>query len=131
MKYNGTLMNAARTGFFLFITPYLVIRKIIAPKHPEIPGAIAQAAKTWETPFHPQLTPPVPRDAMPTPITPPMMLWVVETGIPRRVAVVRYREDATRAQVIPNMRTAGSCSNAAVLRILERIVSATRALRRC
>jgi hypothetical protein len=39
-------MNAARTGFFLFITPYLVTRKIIAAKAPAIPGAMTQAAKT-------------------------------------------------------------------------------------
>jgi len=70
-------MKAIRTGFFLFITPYSVMRKIIAPNAPAIPGAITQAANTCETPFQPQLTPLVPSVAIPTPITPPMMEWLI------------------------------------------------------
>jgi hypothetical protein len=66
-------MKAARTGFLRLITPYLVAEKIIAAKAPAIQGAITHAAKTWETPFQPQLTPDDPRAAIPTPITPPMM----------------------------------------------------------
>lgn len=73
-KYRGILINAALTGFFLFITPYLVMRKRMAPKEPAMLGAITQAAKTWETPFHPQFTPSAPMAAMPTPITPPTIL---------------------------------------------------------
>lgn len=85
----GTIMKAARTGFLRFMTPYLVTEKIIAAKQPAIPGAMTQAAKTCETPFQPQFTPDVPKAAMPTPMTPPMIEWVVETGIPSRVASVR------------------------------------------
>lgn len=58
------------------MTPYFVIRKRIAPKAPAIPGAMIQAANTCDTPFQPQLTPSVPIAAMPTPITPPIMLWL-------------------------------------------------------
>jgi len=43
--------------------------KIKAPKMAEIPGAIPQAAKTVEAPFHPQFTAGVPRAAIPAPIT--------------------------------------------------------------
>lgn len=57
--------------------------------------------------------------------------YVVETGRPNLVASVRYREDDTRAHVIPNIKTDGSASKAFVERILPRIVSATRALVIC
>jgi hypothetical protein len=67
------MMKAARTGFLRFITPYLVTVKIIAAKHPAIPGAMTQAAKTWETPFQPHCTPEVPKAAIPTPMTPPII----------------------------------------------------------
>jgi hypothetical protein len=56
-----------------FITPYFVIKKIIAPKPPAMAGAMAHAAKTWDTPFQPQLTPSGPSAAIPTPMTPPTM----------------------------------------------------------
>lgn len=36
-----------------------------------------------------QITPSAPRVATPMPMTPPMMVWVVETGIPNLVAIVR------------------------------------------
>jgi len=75
----GTVKKAMRAGFFLLITPNSVMRKRIAPKAPAIPGAIAQAANTWETPFQPQLTPSVPRAAIPTPITPPMIECLVSS----------------------------------------------------
>lgn len=39
-------MNVARTGFFLFMTPCLVMRNISATKQPAIPEAMTQAAKT-------------------------------------------------------------------------------------
>jgi hypothetical protein len=100
-------------------------------KAPEIRGEMSQAVVACKTPLHRQSTPLEVKEAMPTPITPPMMLWVLETSIPKWVANVREIDDETRAQAIPSMRIAGCCSNASTLRIFERTVSATRALRRC
>jgi len=56
-----------------------------------------------------------------------MILCVVLTGRPSLVASVKYKEDEITAQVIPSMRTAGSCSKYLVEMILVRMVSATRA----
>jgi hypothetical protein len=39
-------MKAFLTGFFRRMTPYLVMRKMVAAKTPAIPGATTQAAKT-------------------------------------------------------------------------------------
>lgn len=60
-------------------------------------------------------------------MTPPMMEWVVETGMPSLVAIVRQQEEAMTAQTMPNMSIAGSSLNRDVSTILVRIVSATRA----
>jgi len=51
---------------------------------------------------------------------------VVETGIPIAVAIVSQVEDPTKAQTIPNIKTAGWASKASTLTILFLIVSATR-----
>jgi hypothetical protein len=67
------MMKAFLTGLLRRITPCLVIRKMIAPKTAEIPGAMPQAANTCETPLNDQLTPLVPAEAIPTPITPPII----------------------------------------------------------
>lgn len=53
---------------------------------------------------------------------------MVDTGKPILVAMVRNVDDATKAQVMPNMSTAGSSLNLVTLMILFRMVSATRAL---
>jgi hypothetical protein len=99
---------------------------MMAPKAAEIPGAIPQAAKTWETPLNDQFTPWVPAEAIPTPITPPMIEWVVDTGMVKRVAIVRYVADPTIAQVMASMRTEGSDSKSLVEMTLVRMVSVTR-----
>jgi hypothetical protein len=71
--------------------------------------------------------PSVPSAAIPNPITPPMIECVVETGIPTRVAKVRYTEDATTAHTMPSIKREGSLIKRFVSTILVRIVSETRA----
>jgi hypothetical protein len=88
-QYNGTMMNAFLTGLLRRMTPCLVIKKMMAPKPAEMAGAIPQAAKTCETPLNDQFTPFVPAEAIPTPMTPPIIECVVETGMVNRVAMVR------------------------------------------
>jgi hypothetical protein len=65
--------------------------------------------------------------AMPTPITPPMMECVVDTGMENRVAIVSHTEDPITAHTIPSMRTEGSDSKSLVEMTLVRIVSVTSA----
>jgi hypothetical protein len=82
-------MKAFLTGLLQRITPCFVIRKMMAPKPPAIPGAIPHAAKTEDTLLNDQFTPSVPAAAIPVPITPPIIEWVVDTGMVKRVAMVR------------------------------------------
>ena len=142
-KYNGIIHRLAFNGSLRLSTPYFVMEKIMMPNPPAIAGAMNQAANIFETPFQPQLTPSAPREAMPAPMTPPMiqcliksaksissctglMTYVVETGSPVFVATVSQVKDPIKAHNIPSMSIAGFCSNAATLKILLRMVSATR-----
>ncbi len=54
--------------------------------------------------------------------------YVVDTGKPNRVAMVKKVADATRAHAMPNIRTAGSSLKKSTLMTLLRMVSATREL---
>ena len=99
---------------------------MMAPNAPEIPGAIPQAANTEETPLNDQLTPWGPAAAIPTPITPPMIEWVVETGMVNLVAIVRYVAEPTMAQTMASMRTDGSSVKSEMEMTLVRMVSVTR-----
>ena len=55
-----------------------------------------------------QLIPWGPEAAIPTPMTPPIIECVVDTGMVKRVAIVRYVADPTMAHIMPNMSTDGS-----------------------
>jgi hypothetical protein len=46
LQYIGTIVKAFLTGLLQRINPCFVIRKMMAPKPPAIPGAIPHAAKT-------------------------------------------------------------------------------------
>jgi hypothetical protein len=116
------------SGFLDFITPYLVKRKRMAPKAAEMQGAMAQAANTWETPPQDQSTPSAPTVAKPTPMIPPMMQWVVETGRPILVAKVKKREEPMSAQSMPIMRTLGASMKASVEMMSFLMVPETRDL---
>ena len=63
-------------------TKNFVKRKRQAPRSPARPGAMIQAAKTWDTPCQPQLTLVIPMEAVAVPTSPPIMECVVETGMP-------------------------------------------------
>ena len=107
----------------------MVTKKISAPATPDRRGAITQARNTWTTPE--LISPPhqiissEPISAIPIPRIPPRMEWVVETGRPILVQMVRYIEEATTAQHIPSMRRGALSVNASILTILVRIVSET------
>ena len=118
-------------GFLDFITPYLVKRKRMAPKHALMQGAMAQAAKTCETPPHDQSTPFAPTVANPTPMMPPMMQWVVDTGRPNLVAMVRKVDEPIRAHNMPIIRTLGASSKALTEIMLFLMVPETRDLQVC
>lgn len=77
---------------------------------PAMPGAITQAAKTCDTPFHPQLILLMPIDAVAEPTRPPMMECVVDTGIPYLVATVRKVDEAMMAHIMARRRTEGDLS---------------------
>jgi hypothetical protein len=72
-----------------------------------IRGAIPQEAASWD--ILPSSQPQVIADceAKPTPTTAPTIVWVVDTGMPRYVAVVSQKALPTSAHFIANMRTAG------------------------
>lgn len=107
----------------------MVTKKISAPATPDRRGAITQARNTWTTPE--LISPPhqiissEPISAIPIPRIPPRMEWVVETGRPILVQMVRYIEEATTAQHIPSMRRGALSVNASILTTLVRIVSET------
>lgn len=69
-----------------------------------------------------------PTVAKPTPMIPPMMQCVVETGNPILVETVRKSEEPIKAQSIPSMSTDGVCSNSEIWMISFLIVPATREL---
>jgi hypothetical protein len=100
--------KAFLTECWRLITKYFVIKNKTAPIHPAIPGAIAHAAKTCDTPSHPQLTFLIPTDATPDPTMPPIIECVVLTGKPSRVTMVRKVDDAMMAHIIASSRTGGS-----------------------
>lgn len=81
-KYTGIIQKPFLKGVLRSRTAYLVMRKMMAAKHPEMPGAMAQAAKTELTPSQDQSTWLGPMVAKPTPMMPPTIEWVVETGRP-------------------------------------------------
>lgn len=70
-KKTDTLMNGGRTGFSLHVT-------ILGEKEDD---GIKSHRNSWSKYLRytapSQLTPPAPRDAIPTPITPPVMPWVI------------------------------------------------------
>src|SRR4051794_24721879 len=130
----GMLQSARMAGFLRSMTQYFVMVKMMAAKMAETPGAMSQAMNTAVTPLlisddddgiHWMPLPP--RAAMPMPMTPPMMECVVDTGIPSRVARVRYSDEAMTAHIMPSMSTAGEALKLWVLTTLVRMVSATRA----
>lgn len=90
-----------------------------------MPGATTQAAKTCDAPSMPQLTLPMPTEAVAVPTRPPMRECVVETGRPWRVAMVRNMEEPMMVQVMARRRTAGVWLNTCGSRIRRRMVSVT------
>ena len=72
---------------------------------PAMPGAMTQAANTCETPSQPQRTCVMPTEAVAVPTSPPIILWVVETGMPYRVAMVRKIDEPMIVHIMARSRT--------------------------
>lgn len=106
----GIEYQALCTADLVAKTNLLVRKNISAPKTPEMPGAMTQAANTCDTPVHPQLILVMPIDAVADPTRPPMIECVVETGMPYLVATVRNVEDARMVQNMARSRTGGELS---------------------
>jgi len=126
MGIEKSAFRTARPCPFCVSTHSFVMKKIKAPRQPEIPGAMIQAANTCATPSHPQLTCLIPTDAVAAPTIPPTMLCVVDTGSPHRVAAVRKTDEPIMAHIMASISTLGSLSYSCGSTILVRMVSATR-----
>ena len=73
------------------------------------------------------LTAPVPRAAMPNPISPPIRVCVDETGMPTLVARVRHSDEAMTAHTIPSISSGALSANCAVSTMPLRMVLVTPA----
>ena len=100
---------------------------MIAANAAAIRGAIPQEAATCETlpSVHSQVMEVC--EANPTPIKAPTIVWVVETGKPRVVAVINQVPLPTSAQPMANMRAPGFPVNLSIPIMPFLIVSVTRA----
>ena len=65
----------------------------MAPKPAEMPGAMPHEAAIWDTLFDFQAQATCKLAPIPTPMSPPTIDWVVETGNPMAVQAVCQMED--------------------------------------
>ena len=106
---NGATIMARGTGLFRPSTNLLMTRNRRKPSNPPTRGERNQLAAIWPSLCH--STALQPTATMPKPATAPTIECVVDTGIPRHVAMFSQIAVASRAQAIPRIsNAAASCS---------------------
>ena len=98
----GTHLTEASILFSLKIMVFLMAKRKAAAMMPPSTGEMIQEAAIF--PMVPQATIPKPAAAIPAPMTPPTMEWVVDTGAFDRVAKLSQSAAASSAAIIAQMK---------------------------